>query len=172
MNEGAIVSIIQGIFTASHFGELAAIALARVWIFLYIPFLSWLWVYGSKKERHSAEEALWAGGVAVLFAELVSLVVLRIRPYLAVSDVISLVPPPLTSSFPSSHTTIAIAITTALYFANRRAGHAALLIAFGVMLGRLAAGVHYPSDILGGIVIGLLSFALIRMGHHAVRHLT
>jgi len=169
MSEAQIVQFIQRIFIASTVGDWAVIFLARVWIFAFAPLLAWLWAYGTNKEKHSAKEALWSLGLALLLGELISLTVLRVRPYLAVTDILVLIPPPLTSSFPSLHTAASMAMASALYFGNKHAGQVALLIVLGVIIGRVAAGVHYPTDILGGLVLGMVAFALVRLGHKALR---
>lgn len=62
------------------------------------------------------------------------------------------------NSFPSGHTIFVFALATAIYFfGNRRL--AWILYASGLFIGmaRVAAGVHYPTDILGGIVLGTLT---------------
>jgi undecaprenyl-diphosphatase len=169
MFDADIVIILQKIFTASEVGEWISIALARVWIFLFLPILAWLWAYGSTRERHSVKEALWSVGIGVLASEFLALLLMRERPFIAIQEVIALIPSPLTTAFPSTHTTAAIAITAALYFVNKTAGRIGVLITIGVIVGRISAGVHYPTDILGGIALGLLSFALVRLGHKALR---
>lgn len=169
MTEIQVIEAVQRVFLASTAGEWAAIALARVWIFLYAPLIVWLWASGAKRERHLAGEALWAMAWALLFGEVISLLVLRVRPFLAVPEVVALIPPPLTSSFPSLHTAVSTAITLTLFSANRVAGWSGVLVLLGVVLGRVAAGVHYPSDILGGLALGCVAFAMVRWGHKAVR---
>lgn len=61
-----------------------------------------------------------------------------------------------TFSFPSGHTMLSFAIATILYFYNRKV--AWILYGLGALIGvaRVAAGVHYPLDILGGAIIGIL----------------
>ncbi|MFA6099363.1 MAG: phosphatase PAP2 family protein [Patescibacteria group bacterium] len=167
--DALIVVFTQSFFAPSVLGGLMAVFLARVLIFSYVPILAWLWAYGSRREKHAVKEALWSVGVAILIAEIISLFILRFRPYLAVPDIIALIPPPLTSSFPSIHTSIAIAATAAVYAVNKQWGQLCLLVALGVAIGRIAAGVHYPTDILGGMLVGVGAFILVRVGHRALR---
>jgi undecaprenyl-diphosphatase len=169
MFDSETVLLVQRIFIASEIGQWMAIALARVWIFLFFPLLAWLWAHGSIRERHSVKESLWSLGFGVLASEAIALFIMRSRPFLAVDEVITLIPTPLTTSFPSTHATAAVAVTAALYFVNKTAGRIGLFITLGVIIGRVAVGVHYPTDILGGIALGLLSFALVRLGHKALR---
>ncbi len=62
-------------------------------------------------------------------------------------------------SFPSGHTIFMFALATVILHFNKKFGWA--LMATGLLIGaaRVAAGVHYPSDILGGIVLGILTGA-------------
>lgn len=169
MWESESLIFLQGIFTASTVGEFAVIFLARIWIFVFAPIIAWLWVYGTGKEKHASKEALWALGLALLIGEALSLIVMRLRPYINETEIVALIPPPLTSSFPSIHTASSMALTSAFFSVNRRLGELGLLIALGVAVGRMAAGVHYPTDILGGVFIGIFSFLLVRLGHKALR---
>ncbi len=59
-------------------------------------------------------------------------------------------------SFPSGHATFMFAFSTVIYFYDKRLG--ALMFAGSVLivLSRIAASVHYPSDIVAGILIGSL----------------
>lgn len=63
---------------------------------------------------------------------------------------------PRSSSFPSGHATISFASTTILFFMNPLFGWIALGVSIIIALSRLYLMVHYPSDVLGGIVIGIL----------------
>lgn len=60
-------------------------------------------------------------------------------------------------SFPSGHAAFFFALATAVYFYNKKWGLAFFAAAILMTLARVVAGVHYPSDILGGAIIGILS---------------
>jgi undecaprenyl-diphosphatase len=66
-------------------------------------------------------------------------------------------------SFPSGHTTAAFATATSLTLATRKwyVAVPAYTWASGVAYSRMYLGVHYPSDILGGVVIGVGSSLLV-----------
>lgn len=64
-------------------------------------------------------------------------------------------------SFPSGHTTAAFSAMTAIFFVgNKRISWTAFI--FGILMGisRIYLGVHYASDVLGGIVVGLVAGSL------------
>jgi undecaprenyl-diphosphatase len=60
------------------------------------------------------------------------------------------------SSFPSDHATLFFALATCILFVSRGAGIIALAHAFFVVsLPRVYMGIHYPTDILAGAVLGM-----------------
>lgn len=137
------------------------------WMILLDVALAILFVTSrQKKYRHAAYQALWSVGVTVLFVALIASVVQRPRPFAAEADIVSVIPPPINTAFPSGHTSAAVAIAAAFFLADPRIGFVASLIAALTAFGRVAAGVHYPTDILGGIFVGLAAFGIVRIVCH------
>jgi undecaprenyl-diphosphatase len=58
-------------------------------------------------------------------------------------------------SFPSGHSTFFFAIAMSVYLYNKKWGVGFFAISIFMNISRIIAGVHYPSDILGGAVIGI-----------------
>lgn len=93
------------------------------------------------------------------------------RPFAAHPSLVhKLIPYPADASFPSDHTAISFAIATVLMSVAltlwRRAvadglaffcAFMALLAAIAIGFARVYAGVHYPGDILGGALCGIIS---------------
>ena len=78
----------------------------------------------------------------------------RVRPF-AVHPVELLIAPPGDASFPSGHTACSFAAAGAVWFAGyRRAGAAAFVLAAVIAFSRLYLYVHWPTDVLGGAVLG------------------
>lgn len=58
-------------------------------------------------------------------------------------------------SFPSGHSAFFFAMATAIYLYNKKWGIWFFIAAILMNLSRVVAGVHYPSDILGGAIVGI-----------------
>jgi undecaprenyl-diphosphatase len=112
--------------------------------------------FTSVKARHGVVAAGLSALLALAVAHLISGMWDRPRPYEA-HHVHLFVSPSGDPSFPSDHATAAFAIAVALLLRNRRVGWVALAMASVVSLSRVAVGVHYPSDVLGGALVGTLA---------------
>lgn len=84
--------------------------------------------------------------------------VARTRPFDVNTAVQLLVAKPKDYSFPSGHTAASFASVTALYLAGeKKMWKAAFVLAVLIALSRLYLYVHYPTDIIGGVIFGSLS---------------
>jgi len=85
----------------------------------------------------------------------------RIRPYEMVQGLNCIVPLAKDWSFPSGHTTNSLACAWVLFRrAPKKWGVPALVLAILISLSRLYVGIHYPTDVIGGAVIGIGSACL------------
>jgi len=118
-----------------------------------------LWFSGRAGEREGNEKAVLASllslGVVNLVVKLFNLVYFRPRPFdeLVVN---LLFYKPHDSSFPSNAAAVGFALFMAIFMVNRRASIPFFALACVLSLSRIYVGVHYPTDILGGAIIGLL----------------
>tara|TARA_B100001971_G_C18123722_1_gene500829 strand:- start:16 stop:540 length:525 start_codon:yes stop_codon:yes gene_type:complete len=80
----------------------------------------------------------------------------RERPYISLGfeNLLGEVHPD--KSFPSDHTSLAWTMALMVFLYNKKYGVFLLAIALLVSISRILAGVHYISDILGGIVVGTI----------------
>src|SRR6266852_1717465 len=93
-----------------------------------------------------------------LVSEGVKLVVRRPRPCTVIVDApVTLIDHPSSFSFPSGDATFAVGAAVALGSVAPRWRWPAYLFALAVCFERVAIGVHYPSDVLAGAVVGAIS---------------
>ena len=84
-------------------------------------------------------------------------IVARPRPYRMIETLTILIPEPGEYSFPSGHTSSSFAAGVVLYLMlPKKYGIPAMVLAFLIGISRLYVGVHYPTDVLGGMVMGTL----------------
>ena len=161
------ILILQGIqqSLSSEFGQNLSIFLARYLVFVFALFVAYIgFGRGRRHLRKIAYEATWAALIALITASVSGQVIGRIRPYLADSSIQALIPAPLTMySFPSGHTATAFAAAVVLVYGSPGIGLIALLAAALVGFGRMATGVHYPTDVIAGALIGSLVGVIV---HH------
>ena len=123
-----------------------------IWIVMGVTLLA------TKKYRRA--------GILVLMALVVDLVccnlilknlIARPRPFDVNPMVKLLVAAPGDFSFPSGHTAASFAAVTALFLEKAKFWWAALILALLITFSRLYLYLHYPTDILGGILTGVIS---------------
>ncbi|MFQ9514831.1 MAG: phosphatase PAP2 family protein [Eubacterium sp.] len=87
---------------------------------------------------------------------LVKNLVARQRPCWINSDFLLLIPNPKDFSFPSGHTQASVIAATILTMYNRKWGIVVIPLAALIAFSRLYLYVHFPSDVLGGAIMGLI----------------
>ena len=70
-----------------------------------------------------------------------------------------LIPGPKGFSFPSGHSSVSFAAAVAIFLSHKREGIAALVLAALIAFSRLYLFVHFPTDVLGGILTGIFCAA-------------
>jgi undecaprenyl-diphosphatase len=112
--------------------------------------------------RRRPEIAVLVGGAAItgiLEASLLKTIVGRARPH---ED--PLVPLPHTHSFPSGHAASSFAAATVLARLEPRFRAWFFLLATAIAASRVYLGVHWPSDVLAGALLGTVTALLLLAG--------
>jgi membrane-associated phospholipid phosphatase len=128
------------------------------WLFVpgLIVFAAWLVVRGGTRGRVCLVCLLL--GLAVgdgLVGRTMKKAVARPRPFVTLPEARTLVGRTESGSLPSSHALNAFAAATIAGFFFRRSRRVLVPLACGIALSRVYNGVHYPSDILAGAVLGV-----------------
>ena len=128
----------------------------------------WFWLVAAavllipKKTRRVGITALLSITIGFLITNvLLKNIVARPRPFDAYTEIIPLITRPTDFSFPSGHTCASFASAFAIYRCKevfpKKWRIAAMVLATLIALSRLYVGVHYPTDVLGGLIVGLFS---------------
>ncbi|WML47188.1 undecaprenyl-diphosphatase [Neobacillus sp. PS3-34] len=113
----------------------------------------WFYKISENKNRRMVVEALLAACLALGINVLIGMFIYRDRPFVH-HHVNWLIPHAKNDSFPSDHATGAFVIAASIWQWKKRAGWLWLLLAAGISLSRVWTGVHYPADIIAGMLIG------------------
>lgn len=119
-----------------------------------------------KKYRNTGWQMAIAMAVVFVVGNLVlKNLVARDRPCWIDPNVMLLVPSPHDFSFPSGHSMNSFTAATVLFLNDRRLGIPALALASLIAFSRLYNFVHFPTDVLAGILIGTVVGILVCAGY-------
>jgi undecaprenyl-diphosphatase len=115
--------------------------------------------------RRAAVAAALSAGLALAVGKVISELVDRARPFVVDPGGVHLFSGhAVDPGFPSDHATGAFAVAMAIYLRKRSWGVVALLAAALLSVGRVAIGVHFPSDVLAGAAVGCAAALLLWIG--------
>lgn len=124
----------------------------EIWIVLAAVLLLW------RKKRRSGLAISSALALDLVICNLILKPLIgRIRPFIVNPTVALLVKPPQDASFPSGHTAASFAAAFALLAVKDPLWKPAMGLAIVMAFSRLYLYVHWPSDILGGILVGVVA---------------
>ncbi len=145
-------------------GDLAKF-FAQYAVFVLVAAVALLWLAGPARVCQKQRYAAFCAGVATILALLAVQVVNhlydRTRPFVYHTHHL-LIAHGKDASFPSDHTSGAFAIAfTFLLFGARRLGWAAFVWGVLIAVARVMVGVHYPTDVLGGVGVGAIAALIV-----------
>ncbi|WP_323123202.1 undecaprenyl-diphosphatase [Burkholderia alba] len=129
---------------------------AAQWLVYAVPLLLLLtWSMGTHATRRQTIEAGLAACAALVLAQVISFCWYSPRPFVAGVGT-QLVAHAPDGSFPSNHMTFIWSIAAGMLLAGttRAAGVALAVIAAMTAWGRIYVGVHWPLDMVGGVLVG------------------
>lgn len=100
--------------------------------------------------------------VPIMVNAMLGVLAFRERPFVALDFEPLIAVAAQSKSFPSDHTAVAFALATLGALSRQRFAVVLFFVAFLVGFWRVYAGVHYPSDILAGALVGSVSAYVMR----------
>jgi undecaprenyl-diphosphatase len=131
----------------------------ELWVLIFLA----VWFWPPMVENRPRRAVVYAAAAAVVALAvnyvLSHLLPFRPRPfvYLPPDQVHRLLAHANDSSFPSDHAAGSFAIATAFFYAGRKAGWWAVLLAALIAVARVFTGLHWPTDVLAGAAVGILA---------------
>ena len=147
----------------THFGGFSFLCLIFIVIILYAHI----------SKRNTLKKVAIITFVAILFSGAIAYVLKHLvheqRPFMLLDNVRLLIVEDDLNSFPSGHTTCTVAAVTTLILNMKELSQKyykiidVVLVVFAVIIGfsRMYIGVHYPGDILAGIIVGLIGAFIV-----------
>jgi len=130
---------------------------AKYLVFIVVLIFVWAWVKAPiRLKKQMALAIILAGLIAGILDKLGAKLYYDPRPFVT-HHVTPLVPHAADNGFPSEHTILAFTVAAVLYFYRPKMSYLAFGLALLVGIGRVAAHVHSPVDIIGGAAIGLIA---------------
>lgn len=130
----------------SYIGESGAIWIASSLVMLFF-----------KRTRAMGVMVLAAMSAGYLIGEIgIKNIVCRPRPFVGCSGIVLNISPPSGYSFPSGHTCSSFAAATVMIACDKRFGISAVVLAALIAFSRLYNYVHFTSDVLCGMLLGVM----------------
>ena len=155
--------LINGLAGHSHLLDTIMVFFAKDALEIYAVLFVIAWFILPKRDiqsRHALVVAGFAGILALVINLLISHVWFRPRPFTVLHQgtFTELVSHSNDASFPSDHTSGSFGFAAASWGKNQKwISHSFTAIAVIVMFARVFVGVHYPTDVIAGLIVGTFS---------------
>lgn len=124
----------------------------------------WIWILATilllipkKTRKVGVLSAVALLGSLLINNYLIKNIVQRPRPFVTFQELQIIIPTPSEFSFPSGHTSSSFAAAAVFYrHLPKKLGIPSVILACLIGFSRLYVGVHYPTDVLAGAVMGIL----------------
>ena len=152
-----------------------AIDILGIFLAKYLPYLliivSLSLIFWSKKNQIKNRIVVFLAIASALVARfIVKTAILffyhRPRPYESLASAHKLTSTSLSDnlqSFPSGHAIFFFALSMGIYFYNKKLGKIFFVSSLAMGLARIFVGLHWPSDIVGGGLLGILTAYLMQI---------
>ncbi len=156
-----VYHFINGFAGKNHVIDSIAIFFAKDAIEIYAVLFVLAWFVLPKrdiKNRHALVMAGLSGILALLINVIISHIWFRPRPFLTIPHHTELVAHSADASFPSDHTSGSFGFAAGSWGRQQKwISWLFTIIAVLVMIARVFVGVHYPTDVIGGMIVGIIA---------------
>ena len=136
-----------------YFAMFCAEYLPYVLLFILFLFL----IYNFRKYWKMVLEAVIAALITrFVLTSFIRWLWFRPRPFVTLNFIPLIDMSPKEAAFPSGHASFFFALSTIIYFYNKKAGILFYIASLFIVVARVFVGVHWPSDILAGALLGIL----------------
>lgn len=130
---------------------------AKYLIFILVLIVFAVWLKTAAKTRWQfAAAVVLAGIIAFALSKIIGVLYYHPRPFVT-QNIKPLIFHGNDNGFPSGHTLLAMTLTTIVYYYRPRLAASLFVLTLLVGIGRVLAHVHSPVDILGGLLLGVLT---------------
>jgi len=154
MNQ-SILNFFNGLAFQNESFDILIIFIAD-WLIWWLAFAVFVLFFYKKISFKAVLQIFATAFLAWLVSKLIKYFYFNPRPFMVLENIKTLFTHGLNDSFPSGHATFAFALATAIsLFINYKIGLIFFIGAILIGLSRVIAGIHWPFDILGGIILGI-----------------
>ncbi len=132
----------------------------------YLIYLAFLLAFtlifkGSAEEKKSLLLVFLTLPIVVIFIKIIHLFFIEPRPFISY-HISPLVSEGANASFPSRHAAIMSTLAFAYVYYNSKWALLFLFLMIWVGISRIYVGIHYPLDIIGGFIVGIVSLMIAK----------
>lgn len=120
-------------------------------------------LFGSKNIKYIGIECMFVLGISQIVVQGLKKILSRERPYKIIEQLNTFGIDLSDYSFPSGHTTASFSIASTLALNIPRISLIVFFLALIIGISRIYLGVHYPTDVAAGIILGVGTSILVHM---------
>ncbi len=152
-----IFNLINGLAFKWYWLDFFGFVIAKYSEYILVLVLALFLAINFKKYwRMILEAVIAAAFTRFVLAEIIRWLWFRPRPFVANSVNLLVDYNAKEASFPSGHASFYFALSMIVYFYNKKIGIIFYIASLIIVLDRVFVGIHWPSDILAGAIIGIL----------------